>query len=148
MKKQLIIFSAVLGMASVSHAQELSVNQVPSIIVNEFSREFPKARDVEWEIDKGLYQVEFEIGWGRDQELWYDSAAILKRQKEEMKISEIPKLIRDSIKNSYEGYSIEGVTRITEGEILVYHLELEGFLKQDWELVVDAAGNVISKLAD
>ena len=148
MKKQLIIFSAALGMATLTHAQELSVNQVPSIIVNEFNKEFPKARDVEWEMDKGLYQVEFETGWGRDHELWYDSAAILKRQKEEMKISEIPELIRESIENGYKGYSIEEVTRITEGGFQLYHLELEGFLKQDWELVVDAAGNVISKLAD
>ena len=148
MKKQLIIFSAALGMATVTHAQELSVNQVPSIILNEFNKEFPNARDVEWEMDRSLYQVEFETGWGRDQELWYDSAAVLIRQEEELKASEIPELIRESIKNGYEGYSIEEVTRITEGKIQVYHLELEGFLKQDLELVVDAAGNVISKQAD
>ena len=67
MKTKLIQMMAILFLGTTSiFAQDLTESQVPSVIVNNFKKEFPKASDVEWEKKGEQYNVEFEIGWGID----------------------------------------------------------------------------------
>ena len=42
-------------------AQDIPKSQVPSVIVNNFKKEFPKANDIEWEMQGDLYNVDFKI---------------------------------------------------------------------------------------
>ena len=109
---------------------------------------FPKAADVEWEMSDSLYQVEFEIGWNIDHEVWYNDSGKIVKHKEDISRKELSKKVRNSIKTDFRGYTIDDLERITENGKVVYKMELNSLIHQDWDIVIDADGKVISKMAD
>ena len=60
MKKQILVISALIAMTSTSQAQDILQINVPSIIVNEFNKQFPKATDIEWETHGNLYNLSLQ----------------------------------------------------------------------------------------
>lgn len=148
MKKQILILGTAIAIASVSQAQDISQSQVPSVIVNEFNKQFPKATDVEWEMDGSLYNVDFEIGWNIDHEVWYNAEGKTVKHKEDIAKSEMPKAVNDRIQADFSGYSIDDLKRITDNGKTVYKMELNALTQQDWEIVIDADGKVLNKMAD
>ncbi|GAA5025118.1 hypothetical protein GCM10011506_09380 [Marivirga lumbricoides] len=148
MKKQILIFAVILFMGSTLQAQDIPQSQVPSIIVNEFTSRFPKATDVEWEMDGNFYNVEFEIGWNTDHEVWYNAEGKMVKHKEDISKSELPKAVSDRIETDFKGYSIDDLERITDNGKVVYKMELNALTQTDWDIVIDSEGKVLSKIAD
>lgn len=146
-KTQILIIAA-LSIFSFSQAQDVPQSQVPSVILNAFTSQFPKATDVEWEMSGSLYQVEFEIGWNVDHEVWYNDSGKIVKHKEDISKKELPKVVRNTIKTDFRGYTIDDLERITENGKVVYKMELNSLIHQDWDIVIDADGKVISKMAD
>jgi hypothetical protein len=116
---------ALCLIAATSIAQEIHQNQVPSVIVNNFKKEFPKARDIEWEQNGDLYNVEFEIGFFTDFEAWFNASGELIKYSEEISKKNLPKAIKNTIKNSYSGYTIDDVKKFTENKAIIYYVEIE-----------------------
>lgn len=106
-------------------AQDIPESQVPSVIVNKFKAEFPKAKDVEWELKGEEYNVEFEIGWFSDYEAWFSTSGQLLRYKQEISRRDLPIAIKDAIKNQYSGYHIDDVEKIVENGKEIYKVEIE-----------------------
>lgn len=148
MKKQFLVFGTTLAIALTTQAQDIPQSQVPSVIVNEFNKQFPKATDVEWEMDGSLYDVEFEIGWNIDHEVWYNTEGKMVKHKEDISKSELPKAVIDKIKADFKGYSIDDLERISDNGKVVYKMELDALVQQDFDVVMDSEGKIISKIAD
>lgn len=148
MKKQFLVFGTALSIAFTTQAQDIPQSQVPSVIVNEFNKQFPKATDVEWEMDGSLYDVEFEIGWNIDHEVWYNAEGKMVKHKEDISKSELPKAVIDKIKADFKGYSIDDLERISDNGKVVYKMELDALVQQDFDVVMDSEGKIISKIAD
>lgn len=148
MKKQILIFSALLASAFCLQAQDIAQSQVPSVIVNKFHKQFPKATDIEWEMDGFLYNVDFEIGWNTDHEIWYDAEGKIVKHKEDISKSELPETVSKGIQTNFNGYTIDDLERITDNGNVFYKMELNSLLKEDWDVVMDADGKVLSKIAD
>jgi len=144
-------FMGLLALALSSNsvtAQDIHPNQVPSVIVNNFQKAFPKAADVEWELDGSNYKVEFETGlFGQDHEVWYDHNGKLLRHKEEISKSDLPQKIMAAISRDFKGYRIDDVKKITEGNKVTYTMDLESF-KEEWKVAFDSEGKLLSKIAD
>ncbi|SHJ47753.1 PepSY-like domain-containing protein [Pseudozobellia thermophila] len=147
MKKQ-ILYIAALGLFTFSNAQDLYPNQVPSVILNEFNSRFPNASDVEWEMKGALYNVEFETGWDRDHEVWYDPEGKIVRQKDEITAKELPEAVSQTIKTKFKGYRIDDVERISDKGETVYKVEVNSLLKDDWDLVLNDKGELLSQTPD
>lgn len=148
MKKLFLIFGTIIASASTLHAQDISQSQVPSVVVNEFNKEFPKATDLEWEMDGSLYNVEFEVGWNIEHEVWYNAEGKMLKHKEEISISELPKAVSNRIQTDFSGYSIDDLERITDNGKIVYKMELKSLMQTDWDIVINSEGKVLSKIAD
>lgn len=148
MKRQLLIFGATIAMVATATAQDLSQNQVPSVIVNHFNKQFPKATDVEWEMDGNLYNVDFETGWSIDHEVWYTKEGKMVKHKEDISVDELPKSVSQTLNTTFKGYSVKDVERIAENGQVVYKMELKALMQQDWDVVIDANGKLLSKIAD
>jgi hypothetical protein len=149
MKKIAIIASfACICFAQTVFGQDIPQSQVPSVIVNNFQQAFPKAYDVDWEMDGEYYKVEFETGLlGSDHDVWYDKAGKLIRHKEEISKSELPQKVLDKIKSEFGAYRVDDVKKITEGTTATYTVELKK-MGEEWKVAFDSEGNVLSKLAD
>ncbi|EPR65969.1 PepSY-like domain-containing protein [Cyclobacterium qasimii] len=147
MKKQLLIIGA-LSLFGYTQAQDISQSQVPSIILNQFNAEFAKASDIEWEKAGELYSVEFETGWNVDHEIWYNAKGEMVKHKEDISSKDLPKAVNDKLKADFNKLSIDDLQRISDNGKVVYKMELNSLWSQDWEVVMDANGTVLSKIAD
>lgn len=148
MKKKILIIAAVIGITFTSQAQDILQSQIPAVILNQFNSQFPKATDVEWEMDGSNYTVEFELNWNIDHEVWYNTEGKIVKHKEDISSSDLPKVVNERIQTDFSGYSIDDVERITDNGVVVYKMELNHLMQQDWDVVIDASGNVLSKMAD
>ncbi|QCR23155.1 PepSY-like domain-containing protein [Pontibacter sp. SGAir0037] len=149
MKKHILIIPAiVLFFSNLALAQDIPQSQVPSVILNNFKKDFPKASDVEWEKEGDLYHVEFETGWNTDHEIWYQPSGSVSKLKEDITRKELPKEVINRINSDFKGYSLDDLERIRTGAETVYKVELSSFTKQDLEVVLDAKGSVLNQKAD
>lgn len=148
MKKVILIaLFAFTCFANTAFGQDIPQSQVPSVMVNNFQQTFPKAYDVEWELKGDNYKVEFETGFGTDHEVWFNKAGKQTRHKEEISKSNLPKKVVNKINTDFSGYRVEDVKKITEENKTTYTLELKSFI-QEWKMVFNSEGNVLSKIAD
>lgn len=99
-------------------------------------------------MDGSLYNVEFEIGWNTDHEIGYDTEGNIVKHKEGISKSELPKAVQNGIKTNFSGYAIDDLERITDNGKVFYKMELNSLMKEDWDVVMDADGTVLSKIAD
>lgn len=104
-------------------AQEVQPKNVPSIIINALQLKFPKATDVVWELEKGLYKAEFEIG-RLEYEVWLDYGGKVKRWKQDFDKQQLPNAVKLSIKRSFDGFVPSSVERLQEGKSVFYKMRL------------------------
>jgi len=147
--KNLILTISILSL-SFNHisAQNIHQNEVPSVILNNFQKSFPKAADIDWEIKGNLYEVEFETGFlGDDHKVLYSRDGKLVRHEEEISKSNLPKTVLTSIKKSFNGYRTDDIKKITEAGKVIYNIELKN-ISQEWKVVFDAQGKILQKRED
>ena len=66
----------------------------------EFKDMYPDARDVEWEVERGLWQVSFETGTPpavKEHEAWYDANGNWIRTETDILASELPQSVKDAL---------------------------------------------------
>jgi hypothetical protein len=131
-----------------SVAQDIPQSQLPSLILNNFQKTFPKASDVEWEMDGSFYKAGFETGlYGADHQVWFDKSGKLAKHKEEISKSDLPGAVRTKLDKVWSNYRVDDVDKITEAGKVTYMIELKTF-SEEWTVIFDAAGNVLGKVAD
>ncbi len=123
--KAITFLTAILIGTTSLFAQDVPENQVPSVILNTFKKEFPKASDIEWEREGELYNVDFEIGYFTDYEAWFDASGKLIKYSEEISEKDLPQAVKDTVKKQFDGYRIDDVEKITENNIETYRVEIE-----------------------
>lgn len=130
MKKLFLVIMA-LGMCHLGFSQKIQADRVPSVILNQFNTQFPKATDIKWKKVIEYYKVEFETGRDIDHDVWYNSEGKMVKHKEEISARELPTVIKEYIKQNYAEYKIDDVDKITEGKNVTYKVEIE---KRDREI--------------
>lgn len=126
MKRKVIqVLALCLIGSGVVSAQEIPQTQVPSVILNNFKKEFPKASDVDWEKQGDLYNVDFEIAWLVDYEAWFTELGELVKYTVEISGSDLPKAVRNAISKQYVGYRIDDAKKIIENGSETFKVELE-----------------------
>lgn len=148
MKKCLFLYLNLIIFSYSVHAQKYRNPEIPSIIINNFQKSFPQAKDVEWKKRNEMYCVEFEIGfWNDEQTIWYDQNGKMMRHEKEISKKELPEIIRIYISNNYPWYWIREVKKISENGKNNYEVEIRS-ISEEWELVFDESGKLISKKRD
>jgi hypothetical protein len=123
-------------------AQDIPKSQVPAVIADNFKKEFPKANDIEWEVQGDLYNVDFEIGWFTDYEAWFTTSGKLVKYTQEISTSDLPKAVTKAIKSQYKEYNIDDVKKIIENGVETYKIELEK-KDEDFEVIYSKNGDLI-----
>ena len=126
MKTKAIQLIAVFFLGtSMIFAQDMPESQVPSVVLNKFKAEFPKASDVEWELKGQEYNVEFEIGWFSDYEAWFTSTGQLLRYTEEISKGDLPTAVTDAVSKQYVDFTIDDAKKLVENGVVSYSVEIE-----------------------
>jgi hypothetical protein len=96
----------------------------PETLRQKFVADFPRARNVEWETDGSVYEVEFNVR-ARDYEAYYDSKGNLLMFVYEIPRSELPAAVRKAAESKYPKYSFENIDKIRRGSETFYKIEME-----------------------
>ncbi len=147
--KNLILTISVLCL-SFNHisAQDIHQNEVPSVILNQFQKNFPKASDIDWEIKGNLYEVEFETGFlGDDHKILYSRDGKMVRHDEEISKNKLPKTVLGTINKYYAGYKVDDVKRIFKNGKTIYKAELKNH-SIEWKIFFDSQGRILQKKED
>lgn len=146
MKKILMIAAGLMLGTVLTYAQDISAKQVPSVVLNNFKKEFPKASDIEWELKGAEYEADFEIGLA-EHEAWFDAGGKLVKHTEDLNSRDLPQEIQHAVKKDYDGYRVSDVKRITTGSEITYQFELEKG-QTEWKVTYTATGTALNKQAD
>lgn len=96
----------------------------------QFKDMYPDARDVEWEAERGLWQVSFETGTPpavKEHEAWYDSNGNWIRTETDILASELPQSVKDAIAASEYASAVilhDDIEYVTTPDGDYYSLEL------------------------
>lgn len=96
----------------------------------QFKDMYPDARDVEWEAERGLWQVSFETGTPpavKEHEAWYDANGNWIRTETDIIASELPQSVKDAIAASEYASAVilhDDIEYVTTPDGDYYSLEL------------------------
>lgn len=146
MKKLWIVLAGLLFGTVLAHAQDISQAQVPSVVLNAFKKEFPKASDIEWELKGDAYKVDFEIGF-TDHTLTLDNTGKILKHKQDIKQGDLPQAAASAIAKDFAGFKVSDISKTTAEGNSTFKLDLKKGT-EEWEIVFDEAGKILSKKAD
>jgi uncharacterized membrane protein YkoI len=127
-----------------TEAQEIEAAKVPAVVLAEFQKMYPDAAKTKWEMDDANYEASFKM----DKKCWsavFDKDGKFVESDVEIKVSELPQLVVQSIEKEFPGAKIEEPekTTLSDGKT-VYEFELEKD-KKEFEVQISANGKIISK---
>ncbi|WP_041578888.1 PepSY-like domain-containing protein [Zunongwangia profunda] len=141
MKTTLYLFSLVsllIGAGCESDDEDDFRADVPSVVLNAFQSNYPKASDVEWEMLGDDYQVDFEIE-RVDYEAIFSAEGDMLKYKYEISSTELPEAVKKAITTNYGNYQIDDTDILVINKDLYYQVELDG--KPDKHLVLNEDGS-------
>jgi len=141
MKTTLYLFSLVsllIGAGCESDDEDDFRADVPSVVLNAFQSNYPKASDVEWEMLGDDYQVDFEIE-RVDYEAIFSAEGDMLKYKYEISSTELPEAVKKAITANYANYQIDDTDILVINKDLYYQVELDG--KPDKHLVLNEDGS-------
>lgn len=120
----------------------INTDELPQAVFEAFSNAYPDAEDVEWELEDGYYEVEFEMG-NYEIEVTYDLNGNVIEIEEEIDPATLPENIRTYISTNYPDSEIEEAEMITDDDGVFYEVEIETANDEELELLFDEDGNFI-----
>ncbi|GHT58499.1 hypothetical protein AGMMS50239_03180 [Bacteroidia bacterium] len=91
----------------------------------QLKKDFPAARDIEWETANEIYEAEFEIKW-TDYKAFYDADGNLLMYIVDIRLSEVPAIIKNAAQTKYPGFRFDRDARkIIKGKKVLYQVTLE-----------------------
>ena len=137
--KTIHVVIAMLALTTVSCAQDVPQNAVPSVVLNSFSAKYPNAEDIDWEKNGEIYSVDFEIG-KTDHEAWLDGTGKVIKVETDIAKNELPSAVQNAISNNFKDCRIDDADKIEKDGKTFYSVELDGHMG-DRKIVFDSQGN-------
>lgn len=140
MKKLTGMFVAMV-IVSFSYAQKIAEKEVPAAVKSAFQKQFPDVKDVDWEKEKGNYEVEFEIKETEYSVLLDASGTILETEME-INVDALPSNVRDYVSKNHAGEKIKETAKISDTKgTITYEAEIKGK-----DLIFDSNGNFVKEV--
>lgn len=139
MKKSIGILTLFISSALLSCAQS-----TPAKVAESFQAKFPTAKSVKWEMENDKeWEAEFKMD-GKEYSANFDLDGTWMETEWEIKKSELPEMVKATLKNDFTGFEIEEIEMCEKPNFRGYALELEKG-EQKFDIVFDENGKVISK---
>ncbi len=144
-KKLTLLFAATL-MATSINAQKIAADNVPQPVLSAFKAKFSIAEKTSWEMDYDNYEADFTVGKS-DFSAKFDKDGKWIQTETYLKLSELPKLIREALSKKYgelSGYKVEESKKLEKEKETTYAMEVvKG--ENTYDLVFDEAGELLEE---
>lgn len=119
----------------------------PAVVAAAFQSQYTNVRDVEWETDNVIYNVEFEIG-NVDYEAWYDANGVRLMHMEDIRTNALPSAVSSAIARDYQGFRIDDEpNKILINADVIYEISVEKG-KTELDLYYLANGTFLKEIID
>ncbi len=123
MKKTLLLTLFTL-IAVCIYAQDIDQKNVPAVVLNAFQLKFANADDVDWELEKGVFHVDFELN-DKKNEVWMDETGKISKHRQELWESEVPLEIIQTIRTKCKYFDLDKAVVNEEEGKAVYYIKFE-----------------------
>lgn len=138
MKKTALIIFGLLSATGLL-AQTNPSKNIPTIVQNAFTKQFPSVKTVKWDKEASDFEASFDLN-GLDNSALFDSKGNLLETETEIKV--LPKEILANIKKKYPDQKITESAKITNSKGQVsYEAEIKGK-----DLIFDSKGVLLKEL--
>ena len=117
----LLVFTLLLGS---TFAQSISQSNVPAVVLNAFQLKFPNADDVKWKLEKGNYRVDYKVN-NKPNKLTMDFKGNVLKHAQDLYISEIPKVVLETVRSREAYFDVNDADRIAEGDKVTYFIDFK-----------------------
>lgn len=138
--KNTLFSLSLLTLAPLAASAANAKTTPPEAVLQAFQKTFPNADDVDWEMENGHYEAEFEQG-EVEQSATFSASGQLLETETEIAVSELPAAARDYVAAHYRGKKIREAARIVTPTGTVTY---EAAVKRR-DLMFDAAGKFLAE---
>lgn len=139
--KRIIGLLVLTLFAGTIFAQEISQRNVPAVVLNAFQVKFPNATDIEWKLEKGNYNIRFEVN-NKENELLMSDRGIILQHLQDLYVSEIPKGVLETIKFKVAFFDVSDADRLDVGSKISYKIILK-INEKNPEFMIDELGKLL-----
>lgn len=147
--KSIIRLCLLFALASHAVADEISLDACPEPVRSAVRQNERQGRVDEVKFyniqGKELYVVEIELPTKRELKLHLSSDGTLVKMSEEILLSELPGEVRAVVEEKAQGGTLDDVEKETVGKVVTYRIEIERKQMPDVDLLLDAAGGILSE---
>ena len=115
-----MILLAAATICSAAYAGPVMDNDIakaPKKVEKAFQKMYPGAKDVEWELKRDIYAVDFRID-GKDVEAYFNAEGTWLRSKEDVNASSVPAAVKKAVKE--EGITQEEAIVVKANKLACY----------------------------
>jgi hypothetical protein len=125
--KNLLIIPAALVLAVSAFAQEKKIDakDVPAPVMTKFTAFYSEIKKVKWEMVGTNYEAEFKGADKKKMAVTYSPEGNTLEKEWEMKKSELPKAVQDSLAKKFPGAGIDEVCKLDKAGLIVYEIEMD-----------------------
>ena len=143
--RKLLILLAAASICSAAYAGPVmddDIAKAPKKVEKAFQKMYPGAKDIEWELKRDIYTVDFKID-GKDVEAYFNAEGTWLRSKEDVNASSVPAAVKKAVKEAYPDFKIEDYDLVKDARgNEFYSVEIEKESKDgDTELTVRVLAN-------
>lgn len=138
--KKIILFGFTVALATVGCAQKTSEKEIPVSAKTTFEKNYPTAKEVKWEKEDELFEVNFDFN-GKDYSVLYDANGLCVETEIEMNQHQLPEKAQTYLETNYAGKKVKEAAVITKADgTLTYEAEVNGI-----DVLFDASGTFIKE---
>ncbi|MEI7983369.1 MAG: PepSY-like domain-containing protein [Bacteroidota bacterium] len=144
MKKIVVLLSACLLISIMGHTQKITPDKVPAAVKQAFSKKFPAATDVKYEMEKQDFEVTFKDK-GAEMSANFDTTGKWLETETEIKETDLPKEVTASVTTNFSGFKVSEVAQTeTPDKGLIYEMDLKKD-KEAYEVQFSTKGDILKK---
>ena len=140
MKKIIALIIPYAAVSLTACSQKIDAAKVPAPVKESFARQFPGATP-KWEKEDGKYEAGFKQN-GHDMSALFETNGTMTESEKEITTTELPAVVKDYIKNHYNGAAIKEAAKITTA---TGKIEFEAAIKGK-DIIFDINGNFIREI--
>lgn len=143
MKKLTVLLLAAMASVSLANAQKVSDKDVPVVVKSALQNNYPNAKELKWEKEKGNYEAGFEVA-KTDYSVLIDASGNILETEVEIKMEKLPADAIAYVSKNYAGQKIKEVAKITDSRgVVTYEVEVKGK-----DLIFDNSGKFLKEVKD
>jgi len=144
MKKLIVLLSACLLISLMGFTQIIAPEKVPADVKQTFSKKFPEATDIKYEMEKKDYEVSFKEN-GVVMSANFNSSGEWLETETIIIESDLPKKVLTSAAKNFSGFMITEVSKVESPDKVVYYEMYLKTNKKGYDVEFSPKGDVLKK---